>query len=150
MNSEKIDGIIDKYKGRPGALIHVLMEIQEKNHWLPKEVLGKVSEKLDVPLTRVMQIATFYKTFSLIPKGRHEVHVCTGTSCHLRGAQRILGRVQELTGIRPGETDSNSRFSLETGNCLGCCTLGPEILVDGKHHSRISSDKAEDVLKNYE
>jgi len=149
MDNEKIDQIINKQQGKASSLIHVLMEIQSENHWLPKEVLDKVSKKLKVPLSRVRQIATFCKTFSLIPKGRHEIHVCTGSSCHVRGATRLLGTVQDLIGIRPGETDSDSKFSLETGNCLGCCTLGPEIIVDGKHHGRITPAKAEDVVRNY-
>lgn len=150
MDIKRIDQIINKHQGKASSLIQVLLEIQSENHWLPKEVLDKVSKKLEVPLSRVMQIATFYKTFSLIPKGRHEVHVCTGSSCHVRGSTRLLDTVQDLTGIRPGETDSDSKFSLETGNCLGCCNLGPEIIVDGKHHGRVTPDKAEGVLKNYE
>ncbi len=150
MDKNKIDQIIDKYQGKPSSLIHALMEIQSENHWLPKDVLDRISEKLEVPLSRVMQIATFYKTFSLIPKGRHDIHVCMGTSCHVRGATRLLNTVQDLIGIRPGETDLNSKVSLETGNCLGCCTLGPEIVVDGKHHARMTPAKVETVLKNYE
>ena len=106
LDNEKIDKIINEHQGKPGSLIHVLMEIQSENHWLPKEVLNKVSEKLKVPLSRVMQIASFYKTFSLTPKGRHEVHVCTGTSCHVRGASHLLATLQDLIGIRPGETDA--------------------------------------------
>jgi NADH:ubiquinone oxidoreductase subunit E len=150
MDKDTTDRILTKYQGNAGALIHVLMEIQEENHWLPKEVLDQVSLQLGVPLSRVMQIATFYKTFSLAPKGRHEIHVCSGTSCHIRGSQRLLDKVQHLVGIRPGETDSDSRFSLENGNCLGCCTLGPEIVIDGNHHARVTPDAADDVLKNYE
>jgi NADH-quinone oxidoreductase subunit E len=150
MDNDKINHIINKHQGKASSLIQVLMEIQSENHWLPKEVLDKVSEKLEVPLSRVMQIATFYKTFSLIPKGRHEVHVCTGSSCHVRGAARVLDKVQDLIGIGPGQTDPDAKFSLETSNCLGCCTLGPEIVVDGKHHGRITPAKAEDVLKNCE
>ena len=145
----KIDQIIDKYQGNPGALIHVLMDVQSENQWLPKEILSTISDKLSVPLSRVMQIASFYKTFRLTPKGRHEIHVCNGTSCHLRGAGRLLDSVQELIGIRPGEMDADSKFSLETSSCLGCCTLGPEIIVDGEHHGRISPEKAQDLLKNY-
>ena len=146
----KIDQIIEKYQGNPGALIHVLMDVQSENQWLPKEILTSISEKLNVPLSRVIQISSFYKTFSLTPKGRHEVHVCSGTSCHLRGSKRLVDKVQDLIGIRPGETDANARFSLENGNCLGCCTLGPEIVIDGNHHARVTPDKADDVLKNYE
>ena len=145
----KIEKILSKYEGNPGALIHVLMEIQSENHWLPKEILNTISERLEVPLSRVMQIASFYKTFSLTPKGRHRIHVCNGTSCHIRGADQLLTSVQELVGVKAGEVDAESKFSLETGCCLGCCTLGPEMIVNGEHHARLSSDKAEEVLKNY-
>jgi NADH-quinone oxidoreductase subunit E len=149
IENEKVDRIISDHQGKPGALIHVLMEIQSENHWLSKGILDKVSEKLEVPLSRVMQIASFYKTFSLTPKGRHEIHVCTGTSCHVRGSSQLMAKIQELIGIRPGETDANSTFSLGGGNCLGCCTLGPEIVVDGKHHGRLTPATVEDVLKSY-
>ena len=150
MDNDRIGQIIDKHQGKASSLIQVLLEIQSENHWLPKEALERVSEKLQVPLTRILHIATFYKAFSLVPKGRHEIHICVGTACHVRGATRVLETVQDLTGIKPGETDSDSKFSLETVNCLGCCALGPEIVVDGKHHGRITPAKAEDVLKKYE
>ena len=149
LDNEQIDKILTEHQGKPGSLIHVLMEIQSENHWLPKEILNKISQKLKVPLSRVMQIASFYKTFSLTPKGRHEVHVCTGTSCHVRGASHLLATLQDLIGIRPGETDASATFSLGGGNCLGCCTLGPEIIVDGKHHGRLTPANVEEVLKSY-
>jgi len=149
LNNEKIEAILAKYEGKPGALIHVLMEVQSENHWLPKEILNAISERLDVPLSRVMQIASFYKTFSLTPKGRHRIHVCSGTSCHLRGADALLDSVQALVGVKVGEVDADAKFSLETGCCLGSCTLGPEMIVDGEHHGRLSADSAEEVLKNY-
>ena len=149
LGNAKIDQIFDKYQGKPGALIHVLMDVQSENQWLPKEILSTISRKLKVPLSRVIQIASFYKTFRLTPKGRHEIQVCNGTSCHLRGSDRLLDSVQELIGIRPGEMDTDAKFSLETGSCQGCCTLGPEIIIDGRHHGRMSPDKAQDLLKNY-
>jgi NADH-quinone oxidoreductase subunit E len=149
MDKDRIDQIIDEHKGKPNSVIQVLMDIQHENHWLPRDVLEKVSQKLEVPLSEVLHIVTFYKTFSLIPRGRHEIHVCTGSSCHARGAQRVLDKVQDLIGIKPGETTSDLRFSLEAGNCLGCCSLGPEIVVNGNHHSKIGPDKVEDVLKDY-
>jgi NADH-quinone oxidoreductase subunit E len=150
MDKDQIDRIIGKYNGKESSVIQVLMDIQHENHWLPREVLQMVSERLDVPLSEILQIVTFYKTFSLNRPGRHEVHVCMGSSCHLRGAQDLLDRVQELTGIKPGETTPDSKFSLQSGNCLGCCSLGPEIVVDGNHHGRLAPDNVEDVLKNYE
>jgi coenzyme F420-reducing hydrogenase delta subunit/NADH:ubiquinone oxidoreductase subunit E len=150
VDNKKIDRIINKHQRKAGSLVQVLLEIQHENHWLPLDILDRVSKKLNVPLSRVMQIVTFHKTFSLIPKGRNEVHVCTGPSCYVRGSTHLLDSLQDLIGIKSGETDPDSKFSLETGNCLGCCNLGPEIIVNGKHHGRVTPDKVKDVLKNYE
>jgi len=150
MCEKKIDEIIEKYRGQPSSLIHALVEIQHENHWLPREVMHRVADALAVPFAQVMQIASFYKTFSLTPKGRHEVHVCTGMTCHLRGAAKLLERVEELTGLKAGETDADSRFTLDTGACLGSCSIAPELIVDGKHYGRMTPDKAEAVLKSYE
>ena len=150
MDNDAIDTIIDKYRGDAGSLIQVLLEIQGENRWLPKEALDKVAKKLKVPLNRIQHIVTFYKAFSLVPKGRHEVHVCTGTACHVRGAPRVLDTVQDLIGIRPGETDLDLKFSLETVNCLGCCALGPVMVIDGEYHGKMAPARSEEVLKNYE
>lgn len=149
MDNERIDQIIDKHNSEASSLIQVLLEIQSENHWLPKEVLERVSEKLQIPLTRTMHIASFYKAFSLVPKGRHEVHICMGTACHVRGAKRVLETVEDLTGIKPGETDVDMKFSLETVNCLGCCALGPVIEINGKTHGKISVSETADVLNSY-
>ncbi len=150
MENERIDQIINSYGGESSALIQVLLQIQSEHHWLPKEVLVRVSDRLNVPLSRTMHIASFYKAFSLVPKGRHEVHICMGTACHVRGANRILETLEDLTGIKAGETDAAMKFSLETVNCLGCCALGPVIEVNGKTHGKISVSNTADVLKNYE
>jgi NADH-quinone oxidoreductase subunit E len=150
MDNSKIDKIIDRYQGDGSSLIQVLLEIQSENRWLPKEALEEVSKKLGVPLNRIQHIVTFYKAFSLIPKGRHDVHVCTGTACHVRGAPRLLDTIQDLIGIKPGEMDSDLKFSLETVNCLGCCALGPVMVVDGEYHGKMSPAKSEDVLKDYD
>ena len=147
MNNDRVDQIIDKHKGEASSLIQVLLEIQSENRWLSKEALDRVSEKLHVPLTRIQHIATFYKAFSLVPKGRHEVHICVGTACHVRGATRILDAVEDAIDIQPGETDLDLKFSLETVNCLGCCALGPVMEVDGKTHGKMSPVKTTDVLK---
>ena len=149
MDIDRIDQIIDKHGGQASSLIQVLLEIQSENHWLPKEALERVSQKLEVPLSRIQHIVTFYKAFSLVPKGRHEVHICMGTACHVRGATRVLDTVQDLTGIKPGETDLDLKFSLETVNCIGCCALGPVMEIDGKTHGKMVPGKAGDVLKNY-
>jgi NADH-quinone oxidoreductase subunit E len=149
MDSAQIDAIIDQHRGQPGDLIHVLMEIQHCNHWLPRDVLQQVAEKLEIPFSRVLRIATLYKTFSLTPKGRNEVHVCNGISCHLRGATQVREAVERVTGVKAGETDANWRFSVEAGACLGTCSLGPEIVVNGTHHARMTPARVEEVLKDY-
>lgn len=148
MSNGKIDQIIDKYQGDSSALIQVLLEIQRENRWLPKEALEKVSKKLEVPLNQIQHIATFYKAFSLVPRGRHEVQICLGTACHVRGGPRILDRVEEVLGIQAGQTTTDMEFTLETVNCLGCCALGPVMVVDGKYHGKIAPTKAEEVLKS--
>lgn len=150
MDNDKIDQIIDRHECEAGSLIQVLLEIQRENHWLPKEALERVGERLQVPLTRIQHIATFYKAFSLVPKGRHEIHICMGTACHVRGATRLLDTVQDLTGIKPGETDPEMKFTLETVNCVGCCALGPVMEVNGKTHGKMAPSQAAEVLKNYE
>jgi NADH-quinone oxidoreductase subunit E len=150
MDMEKIDRIIEKHDSQASSLIQILLDIQSEYNWLPKEALDRVSKKLDVPATRVQHIATFYKAFSVVPKGRHQIHICMGTACHVRGATRVLDTVQEATGIKPGETDLDLKFSLETVNCLGCCALGPVMEVDGKAHGKMTPGQTSDVLKSYE
>jgi NADH-quinone oxidoreductase subunit E len=150
MDVERIDQIIDRHHGEASSLIQVLLEVQSECHWLPKHVLSHVSERLQVPLTRIQHIATFYKAFSLVPKGRHEVHVCMGTACHVRGAGRVLDKVQDVTGIGPGETDLELKFSLETVNCLGCCALGPVMEINGTTHGKLSPSKTGKVLQSYD
>jgi len=150
MEIERIDRIIDKHRAEAASLIQILLDIQGENHWLPGEALERVSERLKVPISGIRHIATFYKAFSLVPKGRHEVHICMGTACHVRGAKRILDTVQDLTGIRSGETDPDLKFSLETVNCIGCCALGPVMEIDGTIHGKLSTADTEDVLKKYE
>ena len=150
MDIDRIDRIIERHQGEASSLIQVMLEIQAENRWLPRQALERVCDRLEVPYSRIQHIATFYKAFSLVPKGRHQVHVCLGTACHVRGAPRVLDTVQDLTGIKPGETDMDLKFSLETVNCLGCCALGPVIEIDGKTHGKVSTAKTEDVLKGYE
>ena len=150
MEKDKIEQIISKYEGDQSSLIQVLLEIQREYHWLPKEVLERLSEKFNVPLNRLYHIATFFKAFSLVPKGRHETLICMGTACHVRGGPRILDRVEQVLGIKAGQTTQDMKFTLETVNCLGCCALGPVMVLDGKYHGKLTPTKAEDVLKNYD
>jgi len=150
MDNAKLDAILGKYNNDGSSLVQVLLEIQRENRWLPGEVLETISEKLQVPLNRIQHIVTFYKAFSLVPKGRHEINVCTGTACHVRGAPRLLDSVQDAIGIGPGETDMHLRFSLETVNCVGCCALGPVMIIDGEYHGKMAPAQSEGVLKKYD
>jgi NADH-quinone oxidoreductase subunit E len=150
MDNERVDQIIEQHRSEASGLIQVLLAIQSELHWLPRQALERISQRLEVPMARIQHIATFYKAFSLVPKGRHRVHICMGTACHVRGAGRVLDTVQDLTGIGPGETDLELKFSLETVNCLGCCALGPVLQIDGKTHGKISPSMTADVLAGYE
>ena len=150
MELEQIDQIIDAHRAEASELIQVMLDIQSDLHWLPKPALDRISERLRVPLGQIVHIATFYKAFSLVPKGRHQVHVCMGTACHVRGAPRVLDALSDALHIGPGETDAELQFSLETVNCLGCCALGPVVEIDGTPHGNVSVAKAPSLLKAYE
>ncbi len=150
MDRARVEQIIADHESKASALIEVLLDIQNEAHWLPKEALEVVSEKLQVPMSRIQHTATFYKAFSLVPKGRHEINICMGTACHVRGASRVLDKAQELIGIKPGETDVQLKFSLETVNCLGCCALGPVMEIDEQHLGKLAPAKTAELLKNYE
>lgn len=132
----EVDKIIDNYGASKTALIQILLGIQRQNQWLPKPALIWVSERLEVSWSQIYHIATFYKAFSLTPRGRHIVQACLGTACQVRGAPRLLEKVMDVLNIKPGETDHDQKFTLTTVNCLGCCALGPVIVVDGKYYSK--------------
>ena len=150
MDHDRVDQIIDKHQGEASSLIQVMLDIQAESRWLPQEALEWVGERLEIPYSRIQHIATFYKAFSLVPKGRHQVHICMGTACHVRGAPRILGTAEDHTGIKSGETDLDLKFSLETVNCLGCCALGPVMEINGTTHGRLSAKQTAEVLEGYE
>ena len=150
MDVTKVDEIVDKYQGEEGVLIQVLQDIQAEYNWLPEEALTQVSKRLEVPLSQAYSIASFYKAFSLTPRGRHLVNVCLGTACHVRGGPKILDKVEELLGIRGGETTEDMKFTLLRVNCLGCCALGPVMVVDGEYHGRLAVSKVKEILKSYD
>ena len=141
----KVDTIVGKYQGDRSALIQVLLEIQRQNRWLSKDALKQVSQSLGVTLTQIYHIATFYKAFSLKPKGRHSVTVCLGTACQVRGAPRLLDKVTETLKIKEGETSADMQFSLDTVRCLGCCALGPVMVVDGEYYGKPSGKEVEQI-----
>jgi NADH-quinone oxidoreductase subunit E len=147
--TEKIDSIIDGYADKKEQLISLLQDVQAEFNYLPQDILIRISQKLDIPLSQVFGVATFFKSFSLKPRGRHLVTICLGTACHVRGSQRLVDKMERNYGIKPGETTEDKRFSLETVNCLGCCALGPVMVVDGKYESQMNADKLDRVLRRY-
>jgi len=149
MTRLEIDAIIDQYEGRESSILAILQDIQAKEKYLPKETLEHLGEKLRIPLNKIYRIATFYRAFSLTPRGRHEVCVCMGTACHVRGAQRIADQINLELGIRPGETTRDQNFTLETVNCLGVCAAGPVVAIDGQYFGKMSPGKVEGTLKKF-
>jgi NADH-quinone oxidoreductase subunit E len=131
-------------------LIPILQDIQEHYHYLPEEVLKEVADKLKLPLRDVYGVATFYRSFSLTPKGKHIITVCLGTACHVRGGERIVSAVSRELGIEAGETQKDLKFTLETVNCLGCCAIGPIVVVDDEYYGQMRPQKAIALIKSLE
>lgn len=145
-----VDKIIDKYQGSKSALIQILLDIQGQNHWLPEPALMWVYERLGVSWSQIYHIATFYKAFSLTPRGRHMVQVCLGTACQVRGAPRLLEKAMDVLKIKPGQTDQEQRFTLTRVNCLGCCALGPVMVIDDEYYSKPTLKEIEQIAAAYE
>lgn len=146
---KKVSQILDNYQHDKGMLVSVLQDVQAEDNYLSKEALMQVSQSLDVPLSQVYSVATFFKAFSLKPRGRHLINVCLGTACHVRGAVRVLEKIERDLGINSGETTPDLRFTLETVNCVGACALGPIVKIDEEYHGEMSTDKVDSALKNY-
>jgi len=146
---KKVGAILGNYQRDKGMLISILQDIQAEFSYLPREALMEVSQGLEVPLSQVYSVATFFRSFSLTPRGRHLINVCLGTACHVRGAVRILERIERELGIKVGETAENLRFSLETVNCVGACALGPIVIIDGGYSGQMKTDKVKPLLENY-
>jgi len=144
-----VNKVIEDYEYDESMLIQILLRLQRNFGWLPREMLSEVSKQLGIPLSQVYQVATFYKAFSLAPRGRHLIRVCMGTSCKVRGAPIILDRVQRLLGIERDETTPDGRFSLETVNCVGCCALGPMMTVDDEYYGNLKLPHVKNILSRY-
>ena len=146
----RVDEIVDSYGGEEGALIQLLLDLQSEFYWIPREVIARISTRMRIPQSQIYRIASFYKAMNLDPVGRHIIQVCLGTACQVRGAPKILDRVEEQLKIKEGATTSDMRFSLRRVNCLGCCAMGPVVVVDGNYHGKITPAMVEEILENYE
>ena len=145
----RIDAIIAGYQGKTSGLTTILQDIQDEYNYLPPQAMERAAEKLGLPLTQVLHVATFYKAFSLEPRGEHLITVCLGTACHVRGGARLVEQVERLLKIRAGGTTPDLKFTLETVNCVGSCALGPVMIVDGEYYGKMVSSKVGRVLKKY-
>jgi NADH-quinone oxidoreductase subunit E len=143
----EINDIISREASGDGSLIAALEEIQERYRYLPPEALILASERLGVPLSQAYGVATFYNAFSLKPKGKHCLHVCMGTACHVRGSPQVLDRLESKLGIKAGETTRDHVFTLETVNCLGACALGPIVVTDEEYSGQMTTQKVDRLIR---
>jgi NADH-quinone oxidoreductase subunit E len=146
---EKVGHVLEKYQRDKSALIDVLHDTQSEIGYLPREALEQIHTGLDVPLSRVYSVATFFKAFSLQPRGRHLINVCLGTACHVRGADMVLEQMEKELGIKKGGNTPDLKFTLETVNCVGACALGPMVIIGEDYHGEMTPEKVSEVLKNY-
>ncbi len=147
--STKVRSVLTKHEFQKKALIPILQDIQIEYNYLPELALRIVAHSLEIPLVDVVGVATFYRGFSLKPRGKHVVTVCVGTACHVRGGPKILAEFQKRLDLNPGETSADGLFTLETVACLGCCAIGPVVVVDGDYHAQTTVRKVESILKKY-
>ena len=147
MDFEHVGKIIEKYQEKRTALISILHDIQDRYNFLPEEALKKVASRLQMDLNDIYGVATFYKSFSLIPKGKHSITVCLGTACHVRGGPKILREMKKQLNIEPCQTTVDKQFSLNVVNCLGVCAIGPVIFVVGRFYGEMNPVKAKRVIE---
>ena len=144
-----VEAIVRRFDSDRGQLVSILQDIQDEYRYLPKDALEKVSQALAIPLSQVYSVVTFFRAFSLEPRGRHLIKVCLGTACHVRGANRIIERMALELDIDAGETTDDLAFTLESVNCLGCCALGPVAVIDDATFGQLTTDKVVPLLKRY-
>jgi len=143
---DKVDTIIEKYKRDKGFLVSILQDIQTAYNYLPREALYDVSDNLGIPISQVYGVATFYRAFSLIPRGLHLIQVCLGTACHVRGAPRVMEAIERKLQIKAGETTADKEYTLTTVNCLGACALGPVVVIDQEYHGQMNQSKSDKLF----
>ncbi len=146
---EKIDAIIENYKANPETLLMIMQDISDMHNYVPPEVIPILMERLRVKESLIYSVATFYKTISLEPRGKYIVNVCTGTACHVRGADKIMDALKEKLKIKEGQTTDDNLFTLEAVRCVGCCASGPVITVNHETHGGLDRSSAVEVIEGY-
>lgn len=149
MTSAQLAKILKRHDHQSSNLLAILQDIQVSENYLPRKTLEEVAEKLNISLARIYKLATFYRALSLTPKGRHLVNVCMGTACHVRGARMVLKRLERDLGVEEGGTTKERNFSLDTVRCVGCCSLGPVVVIDDEIYGKLNQEKASKLLKEY-
>ncbi len=147
METTRVDQIIDSYGADQASLLAILQDIQGEEHWLPREALSRVSDRVGVSMAHIYRLATFFQAFSLEPRGKHIATVCMGTACHVRGASQLVDKLSRDLDIPPGGTTPDLEFTLESVNCVGACALAPLVIIDGEYHGNVNSTKLDKALK---
>jgi len=148
IDKSKLDSIVDEYNAEQGWLISILQDIQAEHRYLPREALEYVAKRLKIPRVQVFGVATFFKAFSLKPRGRQQINVCMGTACHIRGSKKVLEALERKLGIKAGDTTLDGECTLETVNCVGACALGPMVIKNEEYHGQMNPLKVERLLKS--
>ena len=143
---EEVLAILARHSGNRAGLIGILDDIQDKYGYLPEQALRTVGKETGRSLVDIYGVATFYRSFSLKPRGKHIISACLGTACHVRGAPRVVEEIERQLGVKPGQTTRDRQFTLETVNCLGACALGPMVVIDGHYFSKVTARKIKGIL----
>lgn len=149
MEEQKVEEIIEKHKGQSSALIEILLDVQEEYRYLPGDALTKIAESLEIPPSRTYHLATFFKAFSLKPRGKHCISVCLGTACHVGGGVKIIEKLERDLAITRGGTTEDLQFSLDEVHCLGCCGLAPVVTVNDDLYGKVTLSQVPKILKKY-
>ncbi|MFZ5352965.1 MAG: NADH-quinone oxidoreductase subunit NuoE [Bacillota bacterium] len=146
---DKLEHIINEYKGKQGPLMPVLNETQELFGYLPEEAQKRISEALDIPMAEIYGVATFYSRFTLKPRGKYTIGVCMGTACYVKNSQGILDELKKSLKVEPGDTTEDGKFTLEATRCLGCCGLAPVIMINDDVYGKLVPEDIADIIKKY-
>ena len=146
---EALQTVFEKYKNVPGRLMPVLQEAQGIYGYLPYEIQQRIAQALDISISEVYGVATFYSQFNLTPKGKHRISVCLGTACYVKGADKILAKIEERLGIKNGKCTPDRLFSIDSCRCIGACGLAPVMMIDDEVYGNLTEEKVDAILESY-
>ena len=147
MTPLQLDGILSRHDYSDANLLSILQDIQDEENWLPRDALEEVGRKLEIPFTRIYRLATFFKSLSLEPRGKHICQVCIGTTCHVRGAPKLVDKIELDMEVKAGETTEDMLFTMETVGCVGACALGPLVVLDKEYHGHLTVEGLSKILR---